>query len=295
MKLKAIIFTILTLFISINTYGQEKFNSRILNEIKESEKAKVLLLGVFHFDNPGLDDFKPQHQLDIHSEERQKEIINIVQRLGDFSPTKIGLEFQHGFQSRVDSLYSLYREEKLQLPTNEIYQLGFRIGVHAGLKQVHGIDAPGKYYSFISELSPEEYDKKAAEYIELGFNEKPNTKIWYPHYQKLYSTEDSLKMERSIISYLRYLNSHDRVQISHGQYFVDSFKFGIGNIDDYFGADMKTRWFNRNLRILQNIYRLIDSTEDRVLIIIGSGHLPILQQAIESSPELELVNIMDYL
>jgi len=95
--------------------------------------------------------------------------------------------------------------------------------------------------------------------------------------------------------YLLYLNSPPRTEIGHGPYLVDSFKFGIGRKDDFFGADMKTRWFNRNLRILQNIYRIIDSAEDQVLIIIGAGHLPILNHAIISSPELEWVEITTHL
>lgn len=258
-------------------------------------KTKVLLLGVFHFDNPGLDDYKPKNHIDIKSTERQKQVKQIVQNLENFRPTKIGLEFRYTAQPKIDSLYQLYANDQFELPVNEIYQLGFRVAGDMGLEKVHGIDADGKNYSNISDLSNKEYSRLAQKYKRMGLQAKPNTKIWYPTYKRLYAYGDSLKTTIPLQDYLLYLNSAERIQKGHGIYLVDSFKFGIGKKGDYFGADMKTYWYNRNLRILQNIYRIIDSQEDRVLIIIGAGHLPVLRHAIKASPELELAEVHDYL
>lgn len=293
MRTSIFLFFMMLLFLYSTASGQNLSVSAEL--IQNAPKAKVMVLGVFHFDDAGLDDYKPRHQVHIHSKNRQREIAEIIHRLSLFSPTKIGLEFRNTAQSRMDSLFNLYRGGQFDLPANEIYQLGFKLAKQAGLEGVDGIDAPGKSYSTISELSQDEYEEKAAEYTRLGLSEKPNTTIWYPIYQELYQFEDSLKMVTPMEEYLIYLNSPERVNTGHGQYLVDSFKFGIGRDDDYFGADMKTRWYNRNLRILQNIYRLIESPDDRVLIIIGSGHLPILKHAIQRSPELEWVEVSSYL
>ena len=289
---KHILFLLSVFFINFHANGQS--HTGPIKFIVDSPKATVLVVGVFHFDNPGLDDYKPEYQMDILSNERQAEIRELVSKLEDFRPTKIGLEFKNTAQIRMDSLYNRYRESHFELPANEIYQLGFRLAAQSGLQRVYGIDAPGENYPSISSLTEEEYQHKAAGYTRLGLTEKPNTTIWYPKYQELYQFEDSLKMVIPLEEYLLYLNSSERTEIGHGQYLVDSFKFGIGREGDYFGADMKTRWYNRNLRILQNIYRIIDSAEDRVLIIIGAGHLPILKHVIKSSPELEWVEIADY-
>jgi hypothetical protein len=287
------ILSVFILYLTGSAIAQELYNP--LNRIVDAPKAKVMVLGVFHFDDAGLDDYKPAHQVDIHSEKRQAEILDLVNKLKDFRPTKIGLEFKNTAQARMDSLFNLYREGQFELPANEIYQLGFRLANQSGLQHVYGIDAPGESYPAISGLSHQKYQEKAIEYTKLGLAEKPNTIIWYPKYQELYEFEDSLKMVTPLEEYLLYLNSPPRTEIGHGPYLVDSFKYGIGRKDDFFGADMKTRWFNRNLRILQNIYRIIDSAEDRVLIIIGAGHLPILNHAIISSPELEWVEITTHL
>lgn len=264
-------------------------------QMKSIEKTKVLLIGVFHFDDKGLDDYKSQHKIDISSNERQQELEDITSKLQNFNPTKIGLEFNIDRQVFMDSLYQLYLNNQFKLPTNEIYQLGFRIAKQNRIETIYGIDARGKSYQSITELSEEAYQAKAKKYIQLGLKTKPNTHIWDEDYKYLYTYEDSLKTQIPLKDFLLYINSEERVKIGHGHYLVDSFKFGIGKDNDYFGADAKTSWFNRNLRILQNIYRIIDSTEDRVVIIIGSGHLPILQQLIEASPELELIQLNEVL
>lgn len=258
-------------------------------------KTKVLLLGVFHFENPGLDDYKPQYKVDIKSQKRQRQIKQIVKKMEAFRPTKIGLEFKYTVQAKMDSLYQLYLDDQFELPVNEIYQLGFRLAGSIGLDKVHGIDAVGKQYSNISDLNEKEYNRLVEKYKEMGLKAKPNTKIWYPTYKKLYAFEDSLKTVVPLQHYLLYLNSPKRIRRGHGIYVVDSFKFGIGRKGDYFGADMKTYWYNRNLRILQNIYRIIDSPKDRVLIVIGAGHVSILRHAIKASPELKLVEVDKYL
>lgn len=287
------ILSVFILYLTGSAIAQELYNP--LNRIIDAPKAKVMVLGVFHFDDAGLDDYKPVHQVDIHSEKRQAEIHDLVNKLKDFRPTKIGLEFKYKAMARMDSLYTLFRDGQFDLPANEIYQLGFRLADLSELQRVYGIDAPGENYPAISSLSQEKYQGKAAKYTQLGLAEKPNTTIWYSKYQELYQYEDSLKMEIPFEEYLLYLNSPERITTGHGQYLVDSFKFGFGREGDFFGADMKTRWYNRNLRILQNIYRIIDSVDDRVVIIIGAGHLPILKHAIISSPELEWVEVADYL
>ena len=169
MKLLLILAPLLLLNVAAN--GQ--ILSEPVNRLKNSPKAKVLVLGVFHFDNPGLEDYKPEYQLDIHSDERQAEIRELVNKLENFRPTKIGLEFKNTAQIRMDSLYNRYREGQFELPANEIYQLGFRLADRSGLQRVYGIDALGENYPSISNLTEKEYQGKAADYTQLGLTEKP--------------------------------------------------------------------------------------------------------------------------
>ena len=65
--------------------------------------------------------------------------------------------------------------------------------------------------------------------------------------------------------------------------------------DKYVGADVLTAWYQRNFRIFSNLAPVIQSPEDRVLVIFGAGHAPILRELVQSSPDLQLVEANDYL
>src|ERR671934_11979 len=55
-------------------------------------RASVMLLGTFHFDDPGLDAHKPRHAFDVFSARRQSEIAEVVGLLAAYRPTKIAVE-----------------------------------------------------------------------------------------------------------------------------------------------------------------------------------------------------------
>lgn len=54
--------------------------------------VKVVLLGTFHFQDRGLDWYKPQFSFDVFSDRCQQEIADVVERLVAFGPTKIAIE-----------------------------------------------------------------------------------------------------------------------------------------------------------------------------------------------------------
>jgi len=51
----------------------------------------------------------------------------------------------------------------------------------------------------------------------------------------------------------------------------------------YARADLVTNWYKRNLRILTNLNRVTEMGKDRVLLLIGFGHLAILRQLASDS------------
>lgn len=71
--------------------------------------------------------------------------------------------------------------------------------------------------------------------------------------------------------------------------------FHLNTEGDWFGPDAGTRWHNRNLRIFANLQRITESEEERILFIVGSGHLPILRFLASASPEYEMVEPATYL
>jgi len=105
---------------------------------------------------------------------------------------------------------------------------------------------------------------------------------------------DAQKTQQTMREILLRANSEDEILREHGAYLVDHFKIGVG--DEYPGADwITTWWYNRNLRIFANLQRIMETPGERILLIIGSGHLPILRHCALASPEYDLVEVHDYL
>lgn len=111
-------FTLLAL-VFLPTLAQAQISPEIENRVQtilddtlwsgDRIRVPVLLLGTFHFKDAGLDDFKPQHEIDVKSPERQKEIEDLVNRLAEFKPTKIAVERTFEARDALQSRYDAYR------------------------------------------------------------------------------------------------------------------------------------------------------------------------------------------
>jgi hypothetical protein len=88
------------------------------------------------------------------------------------------------------------------------------------------------------------------------------------------------------------INRGDEVWASHAPYLVGRFKIGVGNV--FSGPDLVAAWYTRNLRMFANLQR-ISAPGERILLIVGWGHLPILRHCALASPEHELVEAGPYL
>ena len=53
-------------------------------------------------------------------------------------------------------------------------------------------------------------------------------------------------------------------------------------------------WFRRSMRIYTNVARLIESPNERVLLVYGAGHLGWLQFAFGSSPNIRLRKLAEF-
>jgi len=273
--------------------GQQSDIEDLFNAFPQTE---VLILGTFHFKDAGLDSYKPEYDVDITSSKRQHELNLILEKLRQFKPDAVGLEFKPNKQKAMDEKFQKYLNGQFQLPANEIYQIGFRLAAQLEHPKVFGVDAKARYYSELSGLNQEEYQEIEREYVHRLREYDPDIKQWYPIYRKIYRYQDKLKVDLPLIKYFLFLNDPKNIERSHGIYLVDSFKLGLNKKEDYFGADMKTAWYNRNLRILQNIYRIISETNaKRVFVLVGAGHLPILAHAVQSSPELKWIDVRSVL
>ena len=251
--------------------------------LEQAPRAQLLFLGVFHFADQGLDAYKPRFRLDVRSPERQRQIEQLVEDLARFRPTKIAVEAEPQFQRTLDSLYGAYLEGTYQLGVSEVYQVGFRLAKRLRLPRVWAVDAEARGYMTDAEARA----KIAA--LDLNMDSlmrQIENDPWTVRYRQLYAQEDSLKTLRTIAQHLLEINDPERIRIGHGAYLVGSFK--LGPATEYLGPDDATSWYNRNLRIFSNLQHMTSGSDDRILLIIGAGHLPILRFLALSSPEYRL-------
>ena len=104
-------------------------------------------------------------------------------------------------------------------------------------------------------------------------------------YTRLFDSETEYVNTHTLLEYLTYLNSDKRIRRDYGAYLRGDFK-----LDQYRGADaLAMHWYSRNLRIFRNIQRIPTKPTDRILVLYGAGHMGILKQLFECSPEYNLI------
>ncbi|MGH7568959.1 MAG: DUF5694 domain-containing protein [Gemmatimonadales bacterium] len=259
-----------------------------LAPFRAQPRAQVLVLGVFHFQDAGLDAYKPAVPFDIRAPARQRELEDVLSRLAAWRPTRIAVERLPERQARLDSLFAGYPGGGTDTLQNEIYQIGFRLAKRLGIPRVAAIDAPARFLD--SGLTREEWDRR-----HRALRQGPlSATDWDARFTALYRADDSAKAVRPLRETLLYTNSPERLAVGHGHYLVGDLL--AGEPGEYFGADQfVSAWYNRNLRIYSNVVRLVRSPDERVLVIIGAGHAPILRHLLQSSPAVRLVEVSEVL
>ncbi|CAM1340667.1 DUF5694 domain-containing protein [Tenacibaculum amylolyticum] len=276
-------FLLVMVLFSQMIWGQKAEIDEHFKNIKSSE---LLILGTFHFANPGLDSYKPKYDINIFSKEKQAELKELIKELKKFAPTKIAVEWNAAKQGKLDSLYKAYLKGNFKLKSNEIYQIGFRLGKLLDHKKLYAVDAPAR--SFKNDLSEEAEKKKKGYFMKkAGATRLQREMNVNDTYFSLYEKGDKLKTQISLIDYFKVMNNPDVISHNHGHYLIGEFKMGEGVKNDYYGADNAIWWYSRNLRIFQNILNITAPGKDRVFVLIGAGHLPILNFLAEASVDFD--------
>lgn len=267
---------VLTLFFSATAFAQE-LPKKIPGLDTDAPKPKVMIIGTFHFNNPGLDYTKTERD-SILSEKRQKEVRELIDRLKAFKPTKIAIESPYG-TTTITEQYNLYLQNKLELKENEIYQVAFHMAKEAGHKALYPIDwKKGMDFEALLKSAQTNGQTKFLERFQqaMGFITKMQ--------------EDANK--HSVLEQFRLMNDIQAQDRLHSLYILLA---EAGKGADYTGADVVAGWYERNLKIAMNVVRTADSPDDRILVIMGAGHLKLLREFLKESPSVEIVESISYL
>ena len=225
-----------------------------------SPPARVMLIGLFHFDNPGLDAVK-YTPIDVMKPEQQKYLQELSHRIADFKPTRVLLEYPAANDAVMNQRYNDYLAGKYELKVNEIYQLGFRIAKLAGLKQVNGFDerdspSDSKLWEYLPKEAPETMKKLEGLIAELS-----------ARFEREHRT-------LSLAEILRRSNSPDEDRANKDFYIMLN---AVGaDKRKFIGADAAAQWWQRNFRMYANV-QVHSAPGERVVVIAGSGHTAILR------------------
>ncbi len=240
-------------------------------------RAEVLVLGIYHMSNPGHDLFNIEAD-DVLAPKRQAEIMQVIDALKKFRPTKIAVEGEVG-DDGIPKRYADYLVGKHELTRNEIEQIGFRLGKELGHKAVYPVDVDVEFpFQRIVNYAKASGRSKEFDAImgEMG---------------TMVKAQNAYLASHTVLETLLYMNSDGRVAEDVGAYYRLA---GFGEPSDWAGADLVSDWFQRNMRIYSNVVTLVDSPNERVLVIFGAGHLGWLQHDFASTPNLRLRKLAEF-
>lgn len=246
---------------------------------EENYSTPVMILGTFHFEGSATDGVSVTMG-DMLSEKRQFEIEEVVDRLAKFKPTQIMIEATPEHAAHLNATYRDYVAGKHELTANEIQQLGMRLAKRLGHEKLYMVD----YHQGMDFERMMKAGQEAGQQEILG---------WFQ--QAIGSVEQSLaeaqSPDKTVLDALRFHN---------GPWALDGNSLYLqlavlGSNENPAGAEVIGGWYERNLHIYANIARAIEGPDARVLVIYGSGHLPLLADFFDENPNYQLVSALDVL
>jgi hypothetical protein len=232
---------------------------------------QVMVLATFHMANPGLD-YANVEADDVLAPGRQREIEAVVDRLAAFAPTRVAVEAPAGNPVIADR-YTAYLRGDYELGRNETYQIGFRLARRLEHPTVHSVDHR-------MDMAMDGVFGWAAQN-----GQHPLIQEFQAIIGRIVASQDSLLKAGTIGDVLRAMNEPATLDEGHGFYMRLA---EVGRDSVYPGTDQLAVWYERNLRIFTNILRIAEPG-DRILVIMGQSHAPILQRFLRDHPAFEVV------
>jgi hypothetical protein len=262
------------------------------NAQSTSAQKEILLIGVFHFNNPGADLAKTD-KFNVLDAQAQKELEQMAVAIKKFAPDKIFTEWNYNEQPGLDSLYELYLKDKYfeyvnkRYPgdsffkENEIFQLGFRIAKKSGLKRVYGIDISTQF-PFDSLMLA--IDKAHQEELKKAIFER---------IKKFETLDNEARKKYGLTKLIIENNKQSHRNFDLGSY-ITFFNPG-GQLDDFIGADLVAGWYRRNLLMYSFVQKITEKKDKKLVVILGAGHIALLKHFIDLDENYKVVELEEVL
>lgn len=253
-------------------------SSTALAQSPSAPAPEVMILGSFHFTGGGSDMINAEVD-DFLTPARQAEIAAVLDRLEAFAPTKILVELTPDGEVEFNARYQSYRTGEAALGVNERQQIGMALAARLGHERLYAVDFATNM-DFDAMFSTAESAGQTALIAEFQAFIEP-------------IREEEASPERAALPVLNRM-----IRVNGGEFgeYHDLYLLlaQMGSAENPAGAEQMQLWWGRNLHIFSNIARLSEPG-DRVLVIYGAGHKYLLERFIDSAPNLDQVDPLDYL
>lgn len=243
----------------------------------QPSRPEILVLGTYHMANPGHDIHNMKAD-DVLAPKRQGEIARVMEVLKKFHPTKVAIEAEVG-TTRATQQYADYLAGKYTLTSNEIDQIGYRLAKELGSQAIYPVDEESDF-PYERVLNYAKANGRAD-----AFNATEATSG-----ARVKAQGDYLA-SHTVLEMLELMNADSSVAQDVAAYFAF---VPYGDPNDYAGPDLVATWYQRNIRIYHNIHELIESPNERILVIFGAGHLGWLRQDAANDPTVRLRKLAEF-
>lgn len=236
-------------------------------------EVEVMLLGTYHFANPGRDVIR-QDIDDVLQARRQEELEDLVARLASWKPDRIAVEWPFSQSDTVRARYARFVAKALAPSRNEVVQIGFRLAARLGHEAVYPIDDDSfldlnDSLKAIDQRRPE-FKKTRDSLVAVLQREAEATSAWM--------------RITSIREHLLRLNSDDALYGGNSLGMFGGF-LQAGEGQNYGGPQFLAQWYARNFNMAHNLTRLLGPDVRRILVVVGSGHVPPLRNLLDEAPQ----------
>jgi len=285
--MQRIIISTLILILLTNCNGRRAEQNNRKTQKSEGDKLEVLLFGTFHFVNYKSNvsgDIVEAKVPDVLTKENQLELEKITQKIKEFSPDKIFIEYPYPLQKKLDSTYTNFSSDNyFKVIRDEKYQIAFRAAKKLKHNKLYAMDIKPNF-PFDSLMSAmkiaKQYDLLKKDSLDIVRIEKFENDLYSSNKsltEKLIYSNDSIERRKDINWYLSIANQG-------------------GEKGNFVGSYLASEWYRRNLYMYSIIQKEVEITDEKIMILAGGSHIAMFKDFIDYNPEwktIELKEIMN--
>lgn len=243
----------------------------------------VMLLGTYHFEGSTRDAVSGAPQ-DVRTPVRQAELEDVVARLARWSPEQVAVEWPFDFADSTTVRYKRYIERGgATTSRDEVVQIGFRLARRLGHATVYPIDHQmGLGNDSLGALLARRpvFQRRADSVMTVL---RADAKA-----------EEQTNAGLPIVERLRRVNEDAALHAGNSGSMFGSW-LATGEGTNRGGPQLLARWYERNFYMAHNLTRVLRPETRRVLVLVGSGHVPPLRNILDESPQFCPVSPLSFL